>query len=84
MEGSQHSLFLGAALPLPLHLPLPRYLGEALLEFFSTITTTPSCCRFSINLSSTPCWIKKEETSPSRTCEERGGTVASVLGSSAI
>ena len=31
-----------------------------------------------------PCWIKKEETSPSCTCEERGGTVASVLGSSAI
>ena len=31
-----------------------------------------------------PCWIKKEETSPSCTCVERGGTVRSVLGSSAI
>src|SRR6187200_1770333 len=36
------------------------------------------------NLSLSPCWIKAWETSPGCTCEERGGTVASVLGSSAI
>ena len=27
-----------------------------------------------------PCWIKKEETSPLRTCVECGGAVRSVLG----
>ena len=31
-----------------------------------------------------PCWIKKEETSPLRTCVERGGAVRSALGSSVI
>ena len=31
-----------------------------------------------------PCWIKARETSPFRTCVERGGAVRSALGSSVI
>src|SRR4051812_27254825 len=31
-----------------------------------------------------PCWIKKEKTSPGCTCVERGGAVRSALGSSVI
>ena len=72
----------GAAPPLPNTSPPPYVLGEALSEYCCTNNTTPSCCRWS-NLPQPllpPCWIKKEETSPSRTCVERGGAVRSALG----
>ena len=61
-------------------------LGEALPEYCSSITTTPSCCCWSHLPQSLlpPCWIKKEETWLFRTCVERGGAVRSVLGSPVI
>ena len=52
--------------PSPIATPLP--LVEARrspAEITAASTTTPSCCWISVNLSSPPCWIKKEETSSS-------------------
>lgn len=46
-----------------------------------TIVTTPSCCRDLVNLSPSSCWIKKEETTSSRTCGYQGGALRSALRS---
>ena len=56
-------------------------LSEALPEYCSSINTTRRAAAgaISLNLSSLPCWIKKEETSPGCTCVEREGVVRSTL-----
>ena len=83
--GLQHHI-QGAAPPLPNTSPPPRVLGEALPENCHSTTTTPSCCCWSLlpQPLPPPCWIKAWETSPLRTCVERGGAVRSALGSSVI
>ena len=80
-----------AAIPKPWHLPLPPVthlpppaaLGEALLEsrYFHHHTVVLLDLH---QLLLPPCWIKKEETFPLRTCVERGGAFRSALGSSVI
>src|SRR3954468_15995729 len=71
-------------LPLPpvTHLPPPAALSEALLEsryFHHAVVLLDLHQPLPL-----PCWIKAWETSPFRTCVERGGAVRSALGSSVI
>ena len=84
--GGQPYLSQGAAPLLPNTSPPPRVLGEALPENCHSTTTTPSCCCWSLlpQPLPPPCWIKAWETSPLRTCVERGGAVRSALGSLVI
>ena len=85
-DGGLLTLTFGASLSLSNTSSSSIVLGEALPEYCSSITTTPSCCCWS-HLPQPllpPCWIKKEETWLFRTCVERGGAVRSVLGSSVI
>ena len=86
VEGGLQHHIQGAAPPLPNTSPPPRVLGEALPENCHSTTTTPSCCCWSLlpQPLPPPCWIKAWETSPLRTCVERGGAVRSALGSSVI
>ena len=83
--GLEHHI-QGAGPPLPDTSPPPRVLGKALPENCHSTTTTPSCCCWSLlpQPLPPPCWIKAWETSPLRTCVERGGAVRSALGSSVI
>ena len=80
-KGELHHHIQDATPPLSNTSPPPRELGEALLENCHSITTTPSCCCWSSlpQPPPPPCWIKARETSPGRTCVERGGAVRSVL-----
>ena len=85
-DGGLLTFAFGASLSLSNTSSSSIELGEALPEYCSSITTTPSCCCWS-HLPQPllpPCWIKKEETWLFRTCVERGGAVRSVLGSPVI
>ena len=85
VRGGLQDHIQGAAPPLPNTSP-PRVLGEALPENCHSTTTTPLCCCWSLlpQPLPPPCWIRAWETSPLRTCVERGGAVRSVLGSLVI
>ena len=76
----------GASLSLSNTFSSSIVLGEALPEYCSSTTTTPSCCCWSPlpQPLPPPCWIKARATSSLRTCLERGGAVRSALGSSVI
>ena len=85
-KGGQPHLSPGASLSLPNTSSSSVELGEALTEYCSFTTTTPSCC----------CWShlpqpllplagsRRRRRHADRTCVEHGGAVRSALGSPVI
>ena len=76
----------GSSTPSPWRLPLPPVTPLPLAELGEALPGSRYFHHHAVvlldlhQLLLPPCWIKKEETSPLRTCVERGGAVRSALG----